>query len=160
MGRRGPKPQATVIAIAKGDPGRRANKHMAVEPKPPAGRLEAPNWLSEGAKGEWARVCDVLAEMEAGGQRLLTKLDLAVLTAYCVACADLQDAVEHLEATGAIITTGKGYQMPSPWVAIKNRSISAIIKLAAEFGFSPSSRSRVSLLGEGDSDALEEALNE
>ena len=45
-----------------------------------------------------------------------------------------------------MITTPNGYQQPSPWVAVANKSLEQLRGFAVEFGMTPSTRSRVEIL--------------
>lgn len=156
MGRRGPTPKPTVIQMLKGDPGKRAKKRFENEPKPPGVKttkkrnsVPCPKYLDKAAKKEWRRITKILIEMEAEGQKLLTEVDTAALAAYCQAYSDYQNAIREIEENGAVMTfyseKGGEYQQQSPWVTIKNKAMEQMHKFAKEFGFTPASRSRVTL---------------
>ena len=44
---------------------------------------------------------------------------------------------------GAVFYTPKGYQQQSPWVGIANTNHKLMMQAAAEFGLTPSARSRI-----------------
>jgi len=44
---------------------------------------------------------------------------------------------------GCVLTTSTGYQQLSAWVILRNKALDRMMRLASEFGMSPSSRSRV-----------------
>ena len=94
MGKRGPKKEPTVLKLIKGNPGKRPiNKR---EPKPEPGLPKCPAHLNDLAKLEWRRVAK---ELDSVG--LLTKLDRAVLAAYCKAWGRWVDPEEKLTELGS-----------------------------------------------------------
>lgn len=144
--KRGTKPQPTTLKLLKGNPGKRPlNPH---EPKPSAGVPECPAWLDEDARAEWSRITP---ELERLG--LLTTVDFAALANYCQAFADWKAAVVTLREEGRILTSEKGNLMSHPAVVHRNHAAALMLKFAVEFGFTPSSRSRVTV---GKKDELDE----
>lgn len=138
MGRRGPKPKPTRLKKLAGNPGKR--KLNRREPLPAAGTPGCPAWLTEAAREEWRRV---VPELEQLG--LLTHLDQQPLACYCQAVADAGDARAQIEAEGTTFTTEKGYVGKHPAVTRFAEACARIKQFAAEFGFTPSSRSRITL---------------
>ena len=56
-------------------------------------------------------------------------------------------------------TANRGYPIQSPYVAIANRQAELMLRIAAEFGFTPASRGRISTPGQKQAslfDVLEE----
>lgn len=100
----------------------------------------APESLTMAAKVEWKRLAQEL--FEAG---LLTNVDRNALANYCEAWADWIDAREHIEKSGKTTITDKGYEMQSPWISIANKAAANMLRIAAEFGFTPASRARISV---------------
>lgn len=93
---------------------------------------------------------------EAG---LLTYIDRSALAMYCQAWGRWVTAEEELEREGAVIFTAKGNMIQNPWLAIANRAMKQLQSLAAEFGMTPSSRSRVRVsTAEDDSQNLADVL--
>jgi len=84
------------------------------EPKPKRSIPRCPSHLSDEAKREWHRV--------AG--------DLADLGLLC-------------RKFGVMVKSPTGFPMQSPYLAVANRAMEQIRALLAEFGMSPSSRTRV-----------------
>ena len=41
------------------------------------------------------------------------------------------------------VKSPNGYPVPSPYIAIANRKAEIMLRIAAEFGFTPASRSRI-----------------
>jgi P27 family predicted phage terminase small subunit len=102
-----------------------------------------PSWLPKGAKKEWRRL---YPELEALG--LLTIVDQASFAAYCIAVDQLERSTKALKPTRSnptpeVQVTEKGYQTPSGPELMRREAIKTIKSFAAEFGFTPASRSRV-----------------
>ena len=76
MGKRGPRPQPTIIKIAKGNPGKRPLNHA--EPKPAANAVEPPLWVSGKSLEKWQEVAPKLLAMG-----VLTNADVETLARYC-----------------------------------------------------------------------------
>lgn len=152
MGRRGPAPKPTVLKILSGNPGKRPINQDEPKPKPIAPKC--PSWLDKEAKREWKRVAP---ELERLG--LLTIVDGAALAAYCQAYVRWKQAEEIIKREGMTVTTETGYIMPHPAVKIAEKAQQLIKAFCAEFGLTPSSRSRMSLPEKREEDEFEEFLH-
>lgn len=103
-----------------------------------ASDLCAPPELGASARQEWDRV---VAELKA--RDLLTELDRAALAAYCGAYALWADAIANVQKFGSVVKTKTdGFPVQSPYVAIANKQAAVMMKIAGEFGFTPSTRGR------------------
>ena len=122
---------------------------------PDAAGLEPPPHLRGEALEEWRRLAPQLRVM-----RLLSALDVGLLAAWCSAWADLVTAERHLARDGLVVEGREGQLVRSPWFMVKSRSIDALLKLGARFGFSPSDRVRLAVNGPADpaGNALDEYL--
>jgi P27 family predicted phage terminase small subunit len=107
--------------------------------------VECPPELGPVARQEWDRIAGALT---AVGR--LTVLDRALLAAYCNAYAQWLEAVEALEKYGAVMKSPSDYPVQSPYVSIANRQVEMMIRIAAEFGFTPASRSRLPTSSKSD----------
>jgi P27 family predicted phage terminase small subunit len=137
MAPRGPKPKPTALKQQSGNPGHR--KPNKSEPVLAPSLPQPPEHLTEAAVEEWNRVAPELYKA-----RVLTDADRMGLAAYCQAYADWVNARGEIEISGYVITTEKGNVIQSPWVGIANRAMANFMRIAAEFGMTPSSRTRVS----------------
>lgn len=144
MATRGPKPTPTHLKLVKGNPGKRTlNKREA---RPPPAEPMPPAWLSDDAKVEWGRQMGAL--MRCG---LMTEIDRAAFAAYCQAYgrwAQAERAITKMGEkdllTGALmIKTSNGNAVQNPLVGTANRSMELMLRAAAEFGMTPSARSRI-----------------
>lgn len=131
-------PKSVDLKVFEGNPGKRPLNHA--EPKPTKGAPTCPVWLDAEAKAEWKRV---VPELKRIG--VLTKLDRAVLVAYCQAWADFVWATKFLvEESSRIITGGKdGYKMQNPAVSIKRQATKELQQFGTLLGLNPSARTRL-----------------
>jgi len=135
---RGRRPKPTRIKILTGNPGKRAlNKN---EPRPDPVVPECPPELGASAQREWHRLVGDLSKFQ-----LLTNLDRAALAAYCGAYALWAEATEAIQKYGTMVKAPSGFPMQSPYIAIANRQAEIMMRIASEFGFTPASRSRISM---------------
>ena len=109
-----------------------------------------PAWLPPGAKREWKRVAP---ELEAVG--LLTEVDMLAFASYCIAADQLERATRALKPTRAnrrpeIQITDNGYETVSGTELMRRNAVKEIRAFAAEFGFTPAQRSRISVPGKPD----------
>jgi P27 family predicted phage terminase small subunit len=133
---RGRKPTPTHLRELRGNPGKRPLNHH--EPRPEVRAPPCPRELSPAAKREWRRVARQLSVM-----KLVTDFDRAILAVYCQAYAFWAEAVVALRKYGIVIKSPSGFPMQSPYVAIANKQAELMSRVAVEFGFTPSSRSRI-----------------
>lgn len=145
MGRRGPVPQPTALRIIKGNPSKRPLNRNEPKPRPIA--PSRPEWLLPEAKREWSRI---MPELERLG--LLTIIDRAALAGYCQEWARYVEAERALIQEGTTFTTPSGYIQQRPEVAIAKKSLQLVRAFCAEFGLTPSSRSRMSVREVPDDD--------
>lgn len=137
MATRGRKPKPTALKLLEGNPGKRQlnmNEPRFAQKMPP----ECPDWLEEEAQAEWNRLSETLFEMG-----ILTDLDVAPFAAYCQAYARWREAEEFISQHGSIVKTKTGYWQQVPQVSIAHTNQKAMLQAAAEFGLTPSARSRI-----------------
>ena len=132
---RGRPPKPTAVKKAEGNPGKRPLNTS--EPRLPPALPDPPATLTGEALVEWNRVAPEL--FTAG---VLTASDRGALAGYCQAWADWVKARGYL-ADKMIMTTPNGFEIPSPWVAIANKALDKMLKIASEFGLTPSARARI-----------------
>ena len=137
---RGAKPKPTHLKLIEGNPGKR--KLNRNEPKPQGDLCDAPDWLTDEQKAGWTYA---ISNAPAG---LMKRLDRAALTAFVVA-EDMHRQASVAVGKFGLITKSpsKGEPMQNPYLPIINRQAQIMLKAAAELGFTPSSRSRVEIVG-------------
>lgn len=134
------------IRLVEGTGSRRAGAkgraaRIEREPVPP-GRLSAedpPADFSDEEKRVWREV------LEAAPMGLLRRLDSAMLRIWCVAFVTHMEAHKKLRASSLLVKSGNGTPMNSPYLSIMNRQATIMKAIAAEMGFSPAARTRVSV---------------
>jgi P27 family predicted phage terminase small subunit len=134
---RGRRPKPTRLKVLTGNPGKRPLNEL--EPTPEVAVPDCPAELNPAAKREWDRLV-----VELGKLRILTHLDRAALATYCGAYALWAEAMVQLQKYGTMIKSPSGYPQQSPYLAVANRQAEIMMRIAAEFGFTPASRSRIS----------------
>ena len=153
MAPRGPKPKPTRLKVLSGTarPHRLNPAEPAIVPAVP----EAPDHLSPPARTEWDRVTGEMAELG-----ILSSLDRGALAAYAQAYGRWVSAEEALQAmagkdavtAGLVIRTKSGNVIQNPLVGAANKAMADMVRYAAEFGMTPSARTRVSASGLDDAD--------
>lgn len=145
---RGRKPKPTHLKLVTGNPGRR---HLnQAEPKHALSIPTPPPELSDDAKVEWGRVAERLYRVGT-----LTEVDRAALAAYCDAYGRWAQATRAISAMaekdpvtrGLLIKTSNGNAIQNPLVGVANKAASDLVRYAAEFGMTPSARSRINAEG-------------
>ena len=134
---RKPKPTKLKLLTGTAQPCRMNDK----EPKPKSDNIKMPAGLSEKAKKCWRLVAKQLTD--AG---VLTNLDVHALAMYCEVFTRWQDANEKLAKFGPVIKAPSGFPVQSPYLQISNKSFDQMKSMLVEFGMTPSSRTRVSVV--------------
>ena len=140
----GRKPKPTHLKLVTGNPGKR--KLNTAEAKPKKALPPPPDALDDFAKHEWTRTA---ADLNKLG--LLTTLDHAALAAYCQAYSTFvqaRAAIKRMAALdpvthGLMIKTSNGNAIQNPLVGTANKAANDMVRFAAEFGMTPSARSRI-----------------
>jgi P27 family predicted phage terminase small subunit len=133
---RGRKPLPSNVVRLRGNPGKRRINDL--EPRPEPRAPTCPACLGEEARREWQRLAKELARLG-----LLTGIDRGALAAYCQAHALWLEAVQAIERYGTMVKSPNGYPMQSPYVALANKQVEIMVRIAAEFGMTPSARTRI-----------------
>lgn len=142
---RGRKPKPTAIKQLEGNPGKRP-----LPQEPVFGSAfpdEPPKWLSQEAKRLWKELVPQLRSIPG----LIQCVDVSAVELLCESYAQWREAALILQKEGQTFTTPNGYVQQRPEVAIAQKNAKLVKELCAEFGLTPSSRSRINLkLPEGD----------
>ncbi len=141
---RGPKTKPTNLKLLSGTA--RSHRLNPNEPKPEIAQPEPPEHLTDAASEEWARIVVELVTL-----RILTHLDRGALAAYCQAygrwsaaeTALARMAARDAVTDGLIIKTKSGNLIQNPLVGAANKAMADMVRYAAEFGLTPSARTRV-----------------
>lgn len=154
MGKRGPAAAPTELKLVRGDRKTRVNTR---EPKPSAGDVVMPKWLSREAAAVWKRLAPDLVK-----RRVLTAWDVDAFAAFCSAVVTHRVAAADAERHGATVivpvrTLANGDVLTdvrkNPAWAVARESAQLIATLGGRFGLNPSDRSQ--LVTNGDEDGGE-----
>ncbi len=148
---RGRKPKPTAVKQLNGNPGKRAlNKK---EPEYPCLGSTPPDFLDEHGQKEWRRVFPMLSAI-----KVIKAPEAALLAAYCGAFADFYKLSELSKGKGFIVKAPNGCPMISPLFQALSKARTEMVRLMAELGITPSSRSRVAAEKEEESDPLDDFI--
>ncbi len=74
--------------------------------------------------------------------RILTEADRDALATYCVIYTRWANAEREIKKHGIVVEVGESIQL-SPYLIVANRCTEQMLRLWAEFGLTPSSRTRI-----------------
>lgn len=143
----GPRPMPTHLKLLRGNPGKEALNKNEPQPSRTPAVPDAPEYLVGYAMDEWYRVAEELYHL-----KLLTRVDIQPLAAYCQAFGIFRTAVETFNAmagsdatTRGLLIKGKnGTALQNPLVLTARQAANDMVRYASEFGFTPAARSRIS----------------
>jgi P27 family predicted phage terminase small subunit len=155
---RGRKKIPTILKLVSGT--QRKHRANQDEPQPEGDLYSPPDFLTDLQKKEW----EFAIENAPAG--LLRKLDRRLFMEWVIASIDLEEAEKKLREQGKEIKKGgdititinaDGAQTTrtrsetkviNPWVKIRRDAFDRMLRATCELGFSPTSRSRITL-GQG-----------
>lgn len=124
--------------------------HLASDPNGMASVPKAPTFLGKDAKAEWRRVTPLLVE-----RRILTDGDLGTLESYATAIGTVREARRVIEREGMTFMGASGPKR-HPAVGVMNEAMGLALRLAAELGLTPVSRSRPAIRDDDHEDGEED----
>jgi P27 family predicted phage terminase small subunit len=68
--------------------------------------------------------------------------------------------VASIERYGTMVKSPNGFPMQSPHVAVANKQVDIMVRIASEFGMTPSSRSRIRVGDKAPEDPFEAFLQD
>ena len=143
----GRKPKPNALKLLEGNPGHQ--KLSKPVPSFDSAKPSPPPFLSDDAKLEWHRLIDIL--FETG---VMTETDRAAFAAYCQSYGRWVQAERQIaklqgknELNGLLVKTKDGNIIQRPLVGIANKAKADMVRFAAEFGMTPSSRTRIKITG-------------
>ena len=149
--KRGPKPVPKAAKRRRGT--FRADRDGGT-PEPKSEKPRRPAWLGKEASRHWTAIA---AELE--GMGVLARADQVALALLCQALADYLAARQEVAEQGMTFLTESGYVTQHPAVGMMNRAWERVVKLAREFGMTPSSRAGLKVPGkEAPADPLLEMI--
>jgi P27 family predicted phage terminase small subunit len=152
----GRKPLPSAVKEARGNPGKRRLNDR--EPQAPAGMPACPAWLPKVARECWADLKPLLE-----GMRVVTVADQLGLTLLCAAFAEWREAQKVVEDEGltyeAETESGAVMKRANPAVAIRDDAWRRVKLALAEFGLTPSARTRVKASEAAPDDPVDDLLD-
>ena len=143
MGKRGPKPKPTELKVLEGNPGKRPLPEN--EPKPAPLMPDPPEWIDEEAKKFWEKYAPKLNKLG-----LLTEIDGPAFTATAESWAEWVNYKKDIKKNGIKNISDSGYEQQRVEVILAKKALDNVKSFLAEFGMTPSSRSRIDLKLPGD----------
>lgn len=140
MGGRPRKPSAIKKAQGTFAPSRSAKNEMM--PSKVDGLPSPPEVLQKNARAMrlWSQSVQELSDLE-----MLHHVDLPQLAAYCLKMATFFEMEAFLQKNGRIYWTDKGDPKRRPEDIIAKDALEQANKIAQQFGFAPSARTRISM---------------
>ena|SRR5215475_2418606 len=131
-----PRPIPLSLKVLRGNPG---HQRLRPEPMPTISPAvpEPPEYLPELAREAWHFLAKELYRLN-----LLTIVDLHAFAAYCQAYARWRAAEDELKAEG-LTMNGRFGRVQNPLVGIAEHASRDMVRFGAEFGLTPSARTRI-----------------
>ncbi len=142
---RGRPPLPTAVKEANGNPGKRALNHD--EPKPAVALPEPPQVVKDTpvALAYWNEIGPKLAAL-----RIITEIDGGAFTSLCLSYARAIRAETEALNAPLVFGTKQGGAVNNNLIGISHTAWKHFNRSAAEFGLTPSSRSRLVVKDSGD----------
>lgn len=160
---RGRKPKATVLHLLTGT--QRARSARPDEPQPVGDLVAPPEYFSDAQRTEWVYA------LEHAPRGLLRRLDRNIFAQWCIVSVELVEHEIAIRTEGRVIELGGAQRITVDKDGNKTTSVRSpikrnnprvgqmrdarlmMVKLTSELGFSPTSRSRITLAGGGKKEA-------
>lgn len=113
---------------------------------------QPPEWLNDDGRAEWV---SVTGELKTSG--VLAYADFSIIAMYCNEIATYIDCQRQMQKAGTRVMVIKDengklkYAQQVPYQKIANDCVEKALKLAAEFGLTPSARTRIGSIKPPDS---------
>ena len=132
---RGRKPKPSYLRVLDGNAGHRPQNVDA--PQPQGDLLEPPAELSPQQQNIWR------SAIKSAPPGMLKMLDASVFRSWVIACDTLESIRARVVQLGVIIKGQGGHPIVNPLLREQRGQANLVRQLAAELGFSPTSRQRV-----------------
>ena len=154
-------PKPTALKVIQGNPGKRPLNEN--EPKPAHKIPACPDHLDEIAQKRWAELSTLLFDLG-----LLTEIDGDALAAYCQLYSDWVHLSNEIVADGSdvqmkhtIDPSGSEFleMKPNPRIIMKRETLKLLKGFLAEFGMTPSSRTRLGVEPKAGKSEMEKLID-
>ena len=141
------------MAALKGNPGRRPLGSLVELPRAVKRMPRRPAWLQGKGRTLWESLGPELLRVG-----LMSAMDAAVFAVLCQVWSDWRDARSAREREGDVIVTSTGYRAATAEYFIERQLRMDLIRLAGEFGMTPSSRSGLHAASDEQGSVLQQWL--
>ena len=115
---------------------------------------DPPAWLlNDHARDEWHRLFHRCVKI-----RLIAETDVTAFSMYCNAVGLMVQAAEAMKGESLLIPGHNGTMKQNPLIKTMTDSYTQVRALATSFGFTPSSKSGMSIMGQEKSNELMELM--
>lgn len=104
----------------------------------PVSMPDVPDDLTDAERVEYERAAGVLSKM-----RVINAACRDALKLYARLTVEMDQAHQHVLDEGCIVVSPNGFGIVNPWLAVRRKNEDKILKLMQEFGFTPSSQTRI-----------------
>lgn len=127
----------TALKMLRGGHPDRINRN---EPRPPAGPVTKPDWLSPDAETEWDRIAGTLEQIG-----VLTSHDETLFAFYCESVALARRFIFECgpQAQALMLKDGRGGLVRNAVYAYRRDTVLEALRFGKEFGLTPASRSQL-----------------
>ena len=143
MAKPGPRPRPTHLNVIAGTYDQNPQRRPENEPEAPQGWPQIPDGIDEVAKCKFWDTCRQLDELG-----ILSPVYADAIEAYATTYSDYRRASEMVAKIGIAIVGkdqhGNAVVKRNPFMTAKRQCLDAMLKYEAEFGLTPSSKSRIS----------------
>lgn len=108
-------------------------------PKVTGDLVSPPNYFSQEQTDVWKYA------IENAPKGLLKKLDISILEIWVTAYVTYRESYAKVQEMGQVMTSPSGYPIVNPYLSNMNKQATIMMKAASELGFTPTSRSKVSV---------------
>jgi P27 family predicted phage terminase small subunit len=156
MGKRGRRPEPTVLKIAKGNPGKRPlNKS---EPKPPVDAIAPPDWVIGKSREKWDELVPKLL-----GMGVMTNADIDTIARYCAMHEQYLKYLDQVRRGLDVLVMRDDagrvkYMQSTPAATMMTKLAASMLRIEQEFGLTPSARSQISVATPKQQDEFEAFL--
>lgn len=147
---RGRKPQSTASKEASGAFAKNPQRRNRDEPQATRGMPKKPAHVvdDEVASEQWDELCKTLDDMG-----IVTMADRSLLALYCSTYSQWHQLQTEVAENGCYVVNDKGNLSQSPQAIQVHRYADRLLRMMAELGLTPSSRSRIKAPKDDKSDS-------
>jgi P27 family predicted phage terminase small subunit len=146
----GRKKKPTELKIIEGT--YRKDRDNPLAPKVTGDLINPPNYFTQEQSEVWKYA------IENAPKGLLKKLDISVLEIWVTSYVVYRECFSKVQEMGQVLTSPSGYPIVNPYLSNMNKQALIMMKSASEMGFTPTSRSKVSVEQESNTQDPWEAL--